>query len=91
MPGGSDPLVWLPSRSTSAVVRLLGIDRWESRTVGGLTRAFTVFVDPEIGRVELTYQTFDVRDVPAQQLLVDSPAPGSRSAEAPAYLASVQA
>ncbi|MER7985208.1 hypothetical protein ABTY53_06335 [Streptomyces noursei] len=34
---------------------------WNDQTVGGLTRACKVFVHPRFGRVELTYQTFDVR------------------------------
>lgn len=61
---------------------------WEDQAVSGLQRMFKVFVHPEVGRVELTYQTFDVRDAPGQQLLVGTPEPGSRSADAIAYLAS---
>ncbi|HEY0576906.1 MAG TPA: helix-turn-helix transcriptional regulator [Pseudonocardia sp.] len=64
---------------------------WRDQAVGGLTRMFKVFNHPEVGRVELTYQTFDVRDAPGQQLLVGTPAPGTRSAEAIAYLGSVHA
>ncbi|GAA3437087.1 helix-turn-helix transcriptional regulator [Kutzneria kofuensis] len=43
---------------------------WADHTVAGLTRAYKVFVHPGVGRVELTYQTFDVTDAPGQQLLV---------------------
>jgi transcriptional regulator with XRE-family HTH domain len=45
---------------------------WADHTVGGLMRAYKVFVHPRVGRVELTYQTFDVKDTPGQQLLVDT-------------------
>jgi transcriptional regulator with XRE-family HTH domain len=62
---------------------------WQDQRVGGLARAYKVFVHPEVGRVELTYQTFDVHDAPGQQLLVGTPEPGSASAEAIAYLASM--
>jgi transcriptional regulator with XRE-family HTH domain len=64
---------------------------WQDQDVRGLTRMFKVFVHPDVGRVELTYQTFDVRDAPGQQLLVGTPEPGGRSAEAIAYLGSMNA
>jgi transcriptional regulator with XRE-family HTH domain len=62
---------------------------WEEQNAGSLARAFKVFVHPDVGRIELTYQTFDVHDAPGQQLLVGTPEPGSRSEEAVAYLASM--
>ncbi|MFD8217454.1 hypothetical protein ACFV2U_27930 [Streptomyces sp. NPDC059697] len=41
---------------------------WNDQTVGTLTRAHKVFVHPEVGRIELTYQSFDVHDAPGQEL-----------------------
>lgn len=64
---------------------------WRDQRVASLTRMYKVFVHPEVGRVELTYQTFDVVDAPGQQLLVGAPEPGSASEEAIAYLAAVAA
>jgi transcriptional regulator with XRE-family HTH domain len=64
---------------------------WNDQSVGSLMRAFKVFVHPKVGRVELTYQTFDVRDAPGQQLLVGTPEPGTPSADAVAILSSLQA
>jgi len=61
---------------------------WDDQQVSSLTRAFKVFVHPDVGRIELTYQTFEVTDAPGQQLLVGTPEPGSRSEEAIAFLAS---
>lgn len=62
---------------------------WDDQNVGALTRMSKIFVHPEAGRIELTYQAFDARDAPGQQLLVGTPEPGSRSAQALAWLASM--
>ena len=62
---------------------------WNDQTVAGLTRAFKVFNHPDVGRVELSYQSFDVRDAPGQQLLVGMPAVGSTSEQAMTFLASM--
>ncbi|MDF2444678.1 MAG: hypothetical protein JWR01_2881 [Subtercola sp.] len=64
---------------------------WEEQTVGGLARTYKVFVHPLVGRIELTYQTFEVRDAPGQQLLVGTPELGSASADALALLGTLQA
>ncbi|GHF71238.1 helix-turn-helix transcriptional regulator [Streptomyces thermodiastaticus] len=64
---------------------------WNDQGVGALARACKIFVHPEAGRIELTYESFDVRAAPGQELLVGSAQPGSRSAQALAYLASMAA
>jgi len=64
---------------------------WNDQTVAGLARAYKVFVHPSVGRIELTYQTFEVRDAPGQQLLVGTPAIGSASADALALLGTLHA
>jgi len=56
---------------------LAGIrDPVQDQTVAGLTRMFKVFIHPEAGRIELTYQTFDVRDAPASNSSSERPHPG---------------
>ncbi|TDO67492.1 hypothetical protein EV651_103405 [Kribbella sp. VKM Ac-2571] len=37
---------------------------WDDNEVGSLARAFKVFIHPVVGRIELTYQTFEVLDAP---------------------------
>lgn len=64
---------------------------WDEQSVGSLTRVVKVFVHPDAGRIELTYQTFDAHDAPGQQLLVGTPTPGSRSEQALVYVASLVA
>lgn len=59
---------------------------WSAHAVGSLSRAYKVFVHPEVGRIELSYQTFSVQDAPGQQLMVGSPVKGTRGEEALAYL-----
>jgi transcriptional regulator with XRE-family HTH domain len=63
---------------------------WAENDVATLARAFKVFAHPELGRIELTYQTFEVHDAPGQQLLVGTAKPGSASADALAILSSMQ-
>jgi transcriptional regulator with XRE-family HTH domain len=59
---------------------------WAEHDVRGLARAYKVFAHPQFGRIELTYQTFEVRDAPGQQLLVGTAEPGGESVTALALL-----
>lgn len=65
--------------------------RWGRQGVGALSRTDKVFHHPEAGRIELTYQAFDVREAPGQQLQVGTARPGSRSEQALTYLGAVHA
>ena len=64
---------------------------WAAHEVRGKTRAAKELEHPAVGRLVLTYQSFDVRDAPGQQLVVYQAESGSRSADALALLAAVPA
>lgn len=66
-------------------------DLWAQHRVGTLPRAHKTFVHPEVGRVELNYQIFDVSDAPGQQLMVGTPEKGSEGEQAVAFLAAMGA
>ncbi|MEV0640512.1 helix-turn-helix transcriptional regulator [Streptomyces sp. NPDC050619] len=55
---------------------------WNAHTVRGKTQDAKHFLHPDVGPLTLTYQSFDVRDAPAQQLVIYQAEPGSPSAEA---------
>lgn len=64
---------------------------WADHTVAGLNTTYKVINHPDVGRVELTYQTLDVRDAPGQQLTVATAPVGSPSADALALLGTIDA
>ncbi|RWZ68194.1 XRE family transcriptional regulator [Labedella populi] len=64
---------------------------WADHTVSGLNITYKVINHPDIGRVELTYQTLDVRDAPGQQLTVATAPAGSPSSDALALLGTIDA
>jgi transcriptional regulator with XRE-family HTH domain len=64
---------------------------WSSHTVHGKTRDGKEIVHRDVGPLSLTYQTFDVRGAPGQQLVVYHAAPESPSAQALALLGSLHA
>ena len=64
---------------------------WATHAVRGKTREAKHLSHPDVGRLTLTYQAFDVREAPGQQLVIYHAEPGSRSAEALALLGSLHA
>ncbi|OAP25378.1 helix-turn-helix protein [Amycolatopsis sp. M39] len=62
---------------------------WETHQVRGKTREPKQLVHPAVGPLTLTYQAFDVRGAPGQQLIVYQAEPGSPSADALSLLRSV--
>lgn len=64
---------------------------WDDHTVAGLNITRKLIDHPDVGRLDLTYQTLDVRDAPGQQLTVATAPPGSPSADALALLGTIEA
>ncbi|WP_033319267.1 helix-turn-helix transcriptional regulator [Streptomyces yerevanensis] len=64
---------------------------WNAHTVRGKTQDAKRFLHPDVGQLALTYQAFDVRDAPGQQLVIYHAEPGSPSAHALGLLGSLHA
>ncbi|MFI0790410.1 helix-turn-helix transcriptional regulator [Streptomyces lydicus] len=64
---------------------------WQAHTVRGKTRDAKALNHPDVGPLTLTYQAFDVRDAPGQQLVIYHAEPGSPSAQALALLGALDA
>jgi transcriptional regulator with XRE-family HTH domain len=55
---------------------------WAAHDVGLKRRDAKRFDHPQVGRLRLAFETFDIRSAPGQQLVVYQAEPGSRSADA---------
>ncbi|GGV66498.1 transcriptional regulator [Streptomyces longisporoflavus] len=64
---------------------------WNAHTVRGKTRDAKHLLHPDVGPLALTYQAFDVRDAPGQQLVIYHAEPGSPSAQSLNLLGSIHA
>ncbi|ALG08313.1 helix-turn-helix transcriptional regulator [Kibdelosporangium phytohabitans] len=64
---------------------------WETHQVRGKTREPKHLVHPDVGPLTLTYQAFDVRSAPGQQLIIYHAGPATPSAHALALLSSLHA
>ncbi|MFF1380642.1 helix-turn-helix transcriptional regulator [Streptomyces sp. NPDC058308] len=64
---------------------------WNAHTVRGKTRDAKHILHPDVGPLTLTYQAFDVRDAPGQQLVIYHAEPGSPSAQSLNLLGSIHA
>lgn len=73
--------------NTSAEFR----DLWERHEARGKSLASKVFRHPQVGVLELTMQTFDVRSAPGQELVVYDAEPAGPSADALKLLGSIAA
>jgi transcriptional regulator with XRE-family HTH domain len=59
---------------------------WHDNSARGIAQQTKIIDHPEVGRIVLTGQVFDVRRTPGQQLVVCSAEPGTSSADALARL-----
>ncbi|MEV0125888.1 helix-turn-helix transcriptional regulator [Streptomyces sp. NPDC050703] len=64
---------------------------WSTHAVRGKTQDAKHLLHPDVGALSLTYQSFDVRDAPGQQLIIYQAEPGSPSAQALGLLGSIHA